>query len=237
MKKFACLMMGLIAAFTMTACIDSDSDSDMYEAADFGYVYSLAPQLTISTDTFGTLYVADTDAAIADYKDYEYGDRLLLYFKQLVAAETGQKTNQIKLYGFIKFGGGETATLTEGEVNNYGKLDIDISRSGEYYDLVHLTKSVLDLQVMIKGTKIEGHEVTLVLDETDPTTEDGYLKLQLCHSAPESESSATKFGYMYYTFDMVEFMPYMDGTKGVQFTAVGLNSKDPVEHKFEWPNQ
>lgn len=236
MKKFAFLMMGLIAAFTMTACIDSDSDSDMYEAADFGNVTGLAP-LTISTDTFGTLYVADTDAAIADYKDYEYGDRLLLYFKQLVAAETGQKTNQIKLYGFIKFGGGQTATLTEGEVNNYGKLDIDISRSGTYYDLVHLTKSVLDLQVMIKGTKIEGHEVTLVLDETDPTTEDGYLKLQLCHSAPESESSATKFGYMYYTFDMVEFMPYMDGTKGVQFTAVGLNSKDPVEHKFEWPKK
>ena len=33
-----------------------------------------------------------------DYKDYEYGDRLLLYFKQLVAAETGQKTNQIKQF-------------------------------------------------------------------------------------------------------------------------------------------
>lgn len=232
MKKIAMLMLGLVTAFTMTACVES-SDSDMFEISDFAKVTGTSP-LTFSTDNFGTFVVADMDAAVVNY-DYAYGDRLLIYFKQLVSAETGQKTNQIKLFGFIKFEQAETATLTEGEVNNYGSLDIDISRTNNYYDLVHLTKSVLDVQVLIKGTKIDGHEVTLVLDEAAPTTEDGYLNLQLCHSAPESEASATKYGYMYYSFDMYEFTPWMDGTKGVKFTTVGLNSKDPVEHKFEWP--
>ena len=233
MKKFAFLMMGLIAAFTMTACLDSNSDSDMYEVADFANVTGLAP-LTFQTDASGMVQVADMDSAVSSYDDYDFGDRMLIYFKKLNDA-SGQPTNQIKLFGFIKFQHGEIATLVDGEVNDYGSVDIDLSTSNNYYDLVHVTKEVVDVQVVMKGSKSEGHDVTLVLDEMNPTTEDGFLNLQLCHSAPESESSATKYGYMYYTFDMFEFMPYMDGTKGVQFTAVGLNSKDPVEHKFEWP--
>lgn len=225
------LALSIVAAFTFASC-NSDSDSDYATNTDYVTVVGSQP-LTYQTDGGTYLYVADVDPQIGSYNP-SYGQRALIYYSVMNDTQ-GKPTNNIKLFGYYHFTPGDTALLTADEEHNLGNLDVDVYRVYDDYYLVHPTQKVLDIAVCFYADKtVEGHTFTLALNTDEPVV-NGYLNLELFHSATETEAAGQKPAYNMITFDMIEFMPYTEGTLGLQITTKGINSKNPIEHKFEWP--
>lgn len=224
------LALSIVAAFTFASC-NNDSDSDYAKNADYVTVVGSTP-ITFVTDKGVYLTLADTDPTVGNYNP-NYGQRALIYYTPLSNAQ-GQTTNNIKLYGYYHFTPGDTEVIASDEENNFGNLDADVYFSYNEYFLVHPTKSVLDIALCFYAEKtVEGHDFTLVLNTNEPVS-NGFLNLELCHSATESEATGTRPAYNMITFDMSLFAAYIEGTTGVQITTPGINSEEPLIHQFNW---
>lgn len=232
MKKIALMMTAFIAVFAMTAC--NETESDYATDATYGSVVSTSP-VTIVTDNNETLVVADA-SVVGNYAP-DFGQRVLIYYKRLQTAN-GATSNQIKLFGYYHFTKGETETLSEGEENPYGEVDIDIWRPENAYYLVHTTKRWVDMAVVFPATEaeIKNHTLTLVLDTEDPVDENNNLKLILSHSASDSEAAVKETVATLYSFDLTPFALYAEGTTGVTIITPGIKSEKPVTHSFTWGN-
>ena len=236
MKKIAFLMLALAAMLSFTSC---DSTDPGYNATDFAYrtVVSTMP-VTLMTDSNQQLIVADDSGLPAANRPYmpTYGQRALIYYTSMEMGD-GQKSNHIKLHGYIHFDRAETAVMAAGEELDYGQLSVDIYNNGSEYYLVHVTRTVLDMAMMFTATdgKLSEHEFTLVLDEDEPV-KNGYLNLTLAHGASAAEENTTNIGAGFFTFDMTPFTSYMTDTIGVRITAKGINNANPVQHNFVWVN-
>lgn len=230
MKKIALMMTAFIAVFAMTAC--NESDSDYATDVAYGSVVSTSP-VTFMTDDNQTLVVAD-DSVVGNYTP-DFGQRALIYYKRLQTAN-GAASNQIKLFGYYHFDNGDVETISEGEDNPYGDVDIDIWRPEGAYYLVHSTKKVIDMAVIFPATEagIKNHTLTLVLDEEDPVDENNLLKLTLAHSTSDTEAEAKETIATLYTFDLTPFTFHIEGTDGVTITTPGIKSEKPVSHSFLW---
>lgn len=230
MKKIAFMMLALAATLSFASC--NESESDYATDVTYGNVIGTSP-VTIMTDNNQQLVVADSSPIGGAYAP-TYGQRVLIYYKRMQSAQTGSESNMVKLFGYVHFDNAETAILAAGEEIDYGQLDVDIYRPDTYY-LVHATKRSLDMAMVFTATegKLADHEFTLVLDEDEPIV-DNYLNLTLAHGATEEEADVKNVGISFFTFDMTQFSAHSEGTSGILITASGIDSKDPVVHKFEW---
>lgn len=232
MKKIAFLMVCMFACM-MTAC--SESESEYATDVAYGTIVGTSP-VTVQTDDSQTLIVTDTKPLGSDFMyQPDYGQRVLIYYKRFVSADTGSETNQIKLFGYIHFADGDSEIVATSDDNTYGDVAMDIYQPNGYYNLVHLTKKVLDICLVFPATTegYKNHTFTLVLNEEEPVTDNNYLQLTLCHSAPDSEADSKQLGANYHTFDMTLFEPYFGDTQGVRLVVAGLDKKE-ITHDFQW---
>lgn len=232
MKKIG---MFLAAAFVALASVSCNQSSDSNYATHGAYVRVIGTSpVTYQTDEGLTLTQAASQVTMPTLN---YGDRMLIYYSEYESQQSyGGK--YITLYGYYLFEDADTAILTAGEENTNGEQPVEVYANGSQYYLVHCTKQVLDVALLFHGTadKIAQHTFTLVLDEENPTTDEGYLNLQLCHATSAEEATVKTEVANFYTFDLAAFNSYMDGTKGVHITSKALRSTIPSEHKFDWPS-
>lgn len=232
MKKIGIFLTAAFVALTASSCISS-SDSD--SASDGAYVRVIGTSpITYQTDEGLTLTQAATKVQMPTVS---YGDRMLIYYSKY-EAEQSYGGNYITLYGYYLFDEGDEAVLAAGEENTYGAQAVEVYSAGSQYYLVHLTKSVFDVALLFNATatKIDSHKFTLVLDEENPTTDEGYLNLQLCHATSTDEEKVKTQVANFYTFDMTEFNAFINGTKGISVTSKALENAAPSVHKFDWPS-
>lgn len=230
MRKIAFLMMAFVAACSLTACNESESNDPIY--TDFASVISSSP-ITLYTDNGETLVVGRDNTG--DFNP-TYGDRTLVYYNLLQSADgTMSSSKLINVQGYYIFDLCETAVLTESDRIDYGQVDIDIySEQGQYY-LVHTAKHAIDLAVIFPyKDDITKHRFTLVLDETAPYEGDNRLHVKLCHNAEESEATSSGYGIHLVSFSLAEFADYIEGTTGITISVEGRNTSDEVQHSFNW---
>lgn len=231
MKKIAFLMMAFVAACSLTACNDTETTTASY--TDFASVIGSQP-VTLYTDKGETLVVGKDKSGNFNPS---YGQRTLVYYNLLQSANgTIGSTKPIEVVGYYIFDLANTAVLAEGEQTNYGGYDIDIYTVSNQYYLVHTTKNVIDLAIIVPAkTELSQHNYTLVLDETAPYEGDNNLHLRLCHNAIESEvTGAAVHTALLVSFSMADFAEYIEGTNGVTITVPGLNQSSDVQHTFKW---
>ena len=198
MKKFGIL---LVAAFVALAATSCNSSSDSNYATNGAYVRIIGTSpITYITDEGQTLTQAATQVTMPTI---QYGDRMLIYYSKYETQNSYGGT-YITLYGYYLFDDAETDVVYIGEENTAGESAVEIYSSGSQYYLVHCTKQVFDVALLFYGTstKIAAHKFTLVLDEAEPTTAEGYLNLQLCHATSTEEQSVRTEIVNFYTFDI-----------------------------------
>ena len=230
MKKIG---MFLAAAFVALASVSCNQSSDSNYATHGAYVRVIGTSpVTYQTDEGLTLTQAASQVTMPTLS---YGDRMLIYYSEYESQQSyGGK--YITLYGYYLFEDADTAILTAGEENTNGEQPVEVYANGLQYYLIHCTKQVLDIALLFHGTaaKIAQHTFTLVLDEENPTTAEGYLNLQLCHATSAEEATVKTEVANFYTFDLSAFNAYMDGTKGISISSKSFSTRLSV-HKFDWP--
>lgn len=232
MKKFGMFLVAAFVALTSVSCIES-GDSDYATDAAYVTVAGTSP-LTYYTDEGKTLVQVDSRVGTIEVS---YGDRLLIYYSEAQTNESSYGGTYITLYGCITFNEAESeAVATPKEVEEYGTLPVNFYQEYSQYALVHATKQWLDVALVFyaTSTKASAHEFTLVLDESNPTTADNHLNLQLCHATTTEEAAVKTLYADYYSFDMTPFFAHIAGTKGVKITMPGEDDEE-ITHTFAWP--
>lgn len=230
MRKIAFLMMAFVAACSLTACNETESNDPIY--TDFASVIASSPT-TLYTDDGETLVVGRDNTG--DFKP-TYGQRTLVYYSLLEAASGSTSSSKlINVKGYYIFDLGDTVVLPEGDNTNYGEIDIDLYRTQGQYYLVHTAKYVLDLAITFPYKEdMAKHGFTLVLDETAPYEGDNRLHVKLCHNAEASELTNSGTGVWLVSFSLADFAEYIEGTTGITITVEGVNTTDEVQHTFNW---
>lgn len=231
MKKIAFLMMTIVAAFTLSACNETEQETAQNHT--FASVMSTSP-VVLYADKGDVLTVAKDRTG--SFKP-SFGQRTLVYYNVLQNADGSvSATNKpIDVFAYYLFDVADTAVLYNDETNNYGDVDIDIYSYGGQYFLVHTTKQVVDIAVVLPYKEdMSQHRFTLVLDDTAPYEADNNLHVKLCHNASEQEITGAASTVWFLSFSMEEFADYIEGTNGITIETEGMSTSSTKTHTFKW---
>ena len=208
MKKIGLLFLTALLSLTLPACNDDDGD--------YPYVYGLITtvhtlgdkEYYFERDNGQTLYPSEKSATF----EAEEGKRAVIYFDLLEGIP--DYDYNIRLYRAEGIYTGPSAIVTTQE---------ELDRQGgdcagfpaAYWQYFNLTPKWLTLYLLYPVTDNSKHTFSVIVNkvETPEQTEEGYLNLELHHSAGGDVPGYTQ-GY-YVSFDLTPIAAELEGKKGV----------------------
>lgn len=207
MKKIGLLFLTALLSLTLPACNDD---------GDYPYVYGLITtvhtlgdkEYYFERDNGQTLYPSEKSATF----EAEEGKRAVIYFDLLEGIP--DYDYNIRLYRAEEIYTGPSAIVTTQE---------ELDRQGgdcagfpaAYWQYFNLTPKWLTLYLLYPVTDNSKHTFSVIVNkvEAPEQTEEGYLNLELHHSAGGDVPGYTQ-GY-YVSFDLTPIAAELEGKKGV----------------------
>lgn len=209
MKKIGLLFLTALVAFTLPACNDDEGD--------YPYIYGIITtvhtlgeeEYYFERDNGQTLYPSEKPS---HYEATE-GSRAIIYF-DLQDDNISDYDYNIRLFRVEDiYTGPSKVVTTQEELDQLGNDGAGFPTA--YWQYFNLTKKWLTLYLLYPVTDNEKHEFAVVVNKvSEPEqSEEGYLNLELHHSAGGDVAGYTQ-GY-YVSFDLETIAPELDGKKGI----------------------